>query len=329
MSVAKGEASGDEFALCVTQHTLAWFEETSSGALMCGIIMKGFVAYTVDQGGAQNDVFFNIATSLCGYLQVVAAASPLMSLLEAKGPRKLVNASELMFLDRLLGLLEAEQLHARDLAVVSGTLVTLEVPDSGYGDTLDTASPGAAILRYGADDFKFTYGASAVGADIFGCDWSAKLATLSSGDPVSIEPLPRTQSLWLIKTLPFRIEPVADALSWLLENTTNNDDFLHHADSYAYLNVMQNFNQSRLSAFVSQQQPIFHVTFAAADLATGDLFSSYSCQYRAYAAGRDGTLGTLTSVPFLESTLLGYRTMLGRRLLHPWMRKTSLTTGCW
>lgn len=103
MSVAKGEASGDEFALCVTQHTLAWFEKASSGALMCGIIMKDFVTYTVDQGGAQNDVFFNIATSLCGYLQVVAAASPLMSLLEAKGPRKLVNASELMFADRLLG----------------------------------------------------------------------------------------------------------------------------------------------------------------------------------------------------------------------------------
>lgn len=102
MSVAKGEASRDEFALCVTQHTLAWFEKASSGALMCGI-MKDFVAYTVDQGGAQNDVFVNIATSLCGYLQVVAAASPLMSLLEAKGPRKLVNASELMFLDRLLG----------------------------------------------------------------------------------------------------------------------------------------------------------------------------------------------------------------------------------
>ncbi|KAH8846895.1 hypothetical protein MCOR29_001892 [Pyricularia oryzae] len=192
MSVAKGEASGDEFALCVTQHTLAWFEKASSGALMCGIIMKDFVAYTVDQGGAQNDVFVNIATSLCGYLQVVAAASPLLSLLEAKGPKKVGQcvrthvpgppAGPYSFNRDLLTVLEAEQLHARDLAVVSGTLVTLEVPDSGYGDTLDTASPGAAILRYGADDFKFTYGASAVGADIFGCDCSAKLATLSSGD---------------------------------------------------------------------------------------------------------------------------------------------------
>ncbi|ELQ35244.1 hypothetical protein OOU_Y34scaffold00719g8 [Pyricularia oryzae Y34] len=185
MSVAKGEASGDEFALCVTQHTLAWFEETSSGALMCGIIMKGFVAYTVDQGGCRGKSIDEPARSK-GTKKVGQCVRT-----HVPGP----PAGPYSFNRDLLTVLEAEQLHARDLAVVSGTLVTLEVPDSGYGDTLDTASPGAAILRYGADDFKFTYGASAVGADIFGCDWSAKLATLSSGDPVSIEPLPRTQSL--------------------------------------------------------------------------------------------------------------------------------------
>ncbi|KAH9427941.1 hypothetical protein MCOR27_008475 [Pyricularia oryzae] len=279
MSVAKGEASGDEFALCVSQYTLAWFEKASSGALMCGIVMKDFVAYTVDQGGAQNDVFVNIAASLCGYLQVVGAAGPLMSLLEAKGPRKLVNASELMFLDRLL---------------VLGRTASIETCSQSSEPSSCTLEI-LPLFRALSSPWKFQIVATAT-------RWILRaLAQLSCGmEQMISSSLMAPQLSWLIKTLPFRIEPVADALSWLLENTTNNDDFLHHADSYAYLNVMQNFNQSRLSAFVSQQQPIFHVTFAAADLATRDLFSSYSCQYRAYAAGRDGTLGTLTSVPFVS-----------------------------
>ncbi|KAI6645152.1 hypothetical protein MCOR14_000458 [Pyricularia oryzae] len=277
MSVAKGEASGDEFALCVSQYTLAWFEKASSGAPMCGIVMKDFVAYTVDQGGAQNDVFVNIAASLCGYLQVVGAAGPLMSLLEAKGPRKLVNASELMFLDRLLGRTASIETCSQSSRPSSCTLEILP------------------LFRALSSPWKFQIVATAT-------RWILRApAQLSCGmEQMISSSLMAPQLSWLIKTLPFRIEPVADALSWLPENATNNDDFLYHADSHAYLNVMQNFNQSRLSAFVSQQQPIFHVTFAAADLATRDLFSSYSCQYRAYAAGRDGTLGTLTSVPFVS-----------------------------
>ncbi|TLS31620.1 hypothetical protein PpBr36_02557 [Pyricularia pennisetigena] len=410
------EASGDDFALRVLQHTLSglvtnvvstgkasrdipslWIQTTQpdqlwrsrftqrtgvpSRAVSADVaalvstyadlgVVKGFVAYTVDQVGAQSDVSVNIATSLCATLQAVAAAGPLIEILEAMGLRKLANASEVTYQDLLAGsyrfnrdlltILRTEQPHARDLAVASGTLVTLEAPDGGYDDALVTLNPGAAIFGYGADEFKFTYGASTVGAGIVGCDWSSNLATLSSGDPVTIKPLPKRERVvddgvsfyvafaitdgdnmqWLINDfttgpywyasphrgeMPFTwglhtssLSQVApDALSWLLENATGNDDFLPYADSYAYLDVMHKSNQSRLSTFVSQRQPISHAagldsavvfmedwtltdayeTFAAADPVIKALFS---CQYSAYAAGQGRILRTSKGVPVVS-----------------------------
>ncbi|TLD17509.1 uncharacterized protein PgNI_02096 [Pyricularia grisea] len=122
----------------------------------------------------------------------------LVHVLEAKGLRKLANASEVTYEYFLAGLIGPnEQPLARDLAVASGgTLVTLEVPREGYNDALSTLNPGAAIFGYGADEFKFTYGASNVGAGIVGYDWPLNLATLSSGDHVPSN-LCRRDSQWL------------------------------------------------------------------------------------------------------------------------------------
>ncbi|TLD19932.1 hypothetical protein PspLS_09692 [Pyricularia sp. CBS 133598] len=97
-------------------------------------------------------------------------------------------------------------------------------------------------------------------------------------------------------------ELVADALSWLLENAPDNDDFLPYADSYAYVEKMQTNLQSPMDRTAGLESAVVFVeltptdayeTFEAADSA---VYAPFDCQYRAYAASQGKILRTSTGV---------------------------------
>lgn len=149
-------------------------------------VVKGFVTY------AQGDTSVNVATSLCAPLGAVAVADTLVGAVQnATGLRQLADARTLSYADilaqytfneDLLTLLHVDQAYNRDMAVASGTLVTLESANGGYAEGLKTLRPGTGtVIGWGLDEHDSVSKASAVGASVVASDWTTNWAILSSG----------------------------------------------------------------------------------------------------------------------------------------------------
>ena len=163
-------------------------------------VVKGFIRYSVDTSGSNQDLSVNKATSLCAPHGAVAAGGVYAAALQAEGISELADATSISYSQLLNGtyafnrdlltVLRSDQPHSRDLSMASNTLVTLDIDEGGFLESLDRLNAGAAVFGYGADEYTFTNAASTVGAGIVPTDWASNLPTMSSGLQPSVESFP-------------------------------------------------------------------------------------------------------------------------------------------